>query len=170
MGQYYKVVNITKKEVLSPRVFGDGAKLLEFGGSGGGTMTALAILLADGNGRGGGDLYMPENHPLAELAGSWSGNQIVVTGDYADEGRFGATPDKTLYEAAKKYKDISLHIMELMCCDKYLCKELLEATRWREDMELCPALVKERKSEIPRATVGNASNPHSRLKQSLNPV
>ena len=36
--------------------FGDGLKLLEFASSSCATMTALAILLADGNNRGGGDL------------------------------------------------------------------------------------------------------------------
>lgn len=170
MGQYYKVVNITKKEFLKPRVFGDGAKLLEFGSSGSGTMTALAILLADGNGRGGGDLHMPENHPFTGLVGSWAGNQIVVTGDYADQGRFGASPDKNLYQDAEKYKDISLHVMELMCCDKYLCKQLLEATRWHEDLELCPTLYKERKKEIPRPTGSSVSVPRSRFNQMLNPA
>ena len=170
MGQYYKIVNITKKETLSPGVFGDGLKLMEFGSSGCGTMTALAILLADGNGLGSGDLHIPESQPFAELAGSWAGNQIVVTGDYADEGRFGATPDKTLYETAKKYKDISLHVMELMCCDKYLLKQLLEATRWHEDVELCPALYKERKKGIPRPTGENASSVRNSLNPSLTPA
>lgn len=57
MGQYYKIVNLDKKEFLTPWTFKDGAKLLEFGCSPEGTMTGLAILLASGNGRGGGDLY-----------------------------------------------------------------------------------------------------------------
>lgn len=42
MGQYYYVINVTKKEYLHPHKFFDGLKLLEFGCS--------------SNGRGGGDL------------------------------------------------------------------------------------------------------------------
>lgn len=54
MGQYYYVVNVTKRQFLHPHKFGDGLKLMEFGASGGGTMLGLAVLLADGNGRGEG--------------------------------------------------------------------------------------------------------------------
>ena len=56
MGQYYKIVNVKKKQYLTPHTFGDGAKLMEFGMSANGVLAGLAILLADGNGRGGGDL------------------------------------------------------------------------------------------------------------------
>ena len=56
MGQYYSIVNIDKKEFICPHKFGDGIKLKEFGCSGCGAMTGLAILLADGNGRGGGSV------------------------------------------------------------------------------------------------------------------
>lgn len=57
MGQYYYAINIDKQQYLHPHNCGDGLKLLEFGISSMGTMACLAILLADGNGRGGGDLY-----------------------------------------------------------------------------------------------------------------
>lgn len=57
MGQYYHPINITKKEYLNPHLFGDSLKLLEFSRSEDGVMTALALLLASGNGHGGGDLY-----------------------------------------------------------------------------------------------------------------
>jgi len=60
MGQYYYAINIDKKQYLHPHKCGDGLKLLEFGMSSCGTMSCLAILLADGNGRGGGDLYGPK--------------------------------------------------------------------------------------------------------------
>jgi len=57
MGQYYRIVNLDKKEYLSPYPFDEGAKLLEFGTGKGTLLLALAVLLADGNGRGGGDLH-----------------------------------------------------------------------------------------------------------------
>ncbi len=56
MGQYYKIVNIKKKQYISPYTFGDGSKLMEFSMSANGVLAGLAILLADGNGKGGGDL------------------------------------------------------------------------------------------------------------------
>lgn len=57
MGQYYIAVNLDKKQILIPHACGDGAKLLEFALSSCGLMACMAILLADGNGRGGGDLF-----------------------------------------------------------------------------------------------------------------
>ncbi len=76
MGQYYKIVNLDKRQYLHPHKFGDGLKLLEFGAGGSGTMCGLAILLADGNGRGGGDL-----RSNASVIGSWAGDRIVIAGD-----------------------------------------------------------------------------------------
>lgn len=83
MGQYYRHINIAKRQYLRPHATGDGAKLLEFGSSGSGTMMCLAVLLADGNGRGGGDLRSD-----SPLIGSWAGDPIVIAGDYADPGKF----------------------------------------------------------------------------------
>jgi hypothetical protein len=79
MGQYYRVANITKKQFIHPYKFDDGLKLMEFGASGGGTMMGLAVLLAVGNGRGGGDLHSED-----KIVGSWAGDKIAIIGDYAD--------------------------------------------------------------------------------------
>ena len=143
MGQYYYVVNVDKKEFLYPHKFGDGLKLMEFGSSGCGTMTGLAILLADGNGRGGGDIRSED-----EIIGSWAGDRIVIAGDYADTGRFIKKKDcedlkdeatKTaifvglplnykkvnLHDVARaSFKDISLAVLLAMMDDKYLADEL----------------------------------------------
>ena len=88
MGQYYLVCNIDKQQYLHPHRFDDGLKLLEFGDASCGTMTGLAVLLADGNGRGGGDLR--SKHPFV---GSWAGDRIVIAGDYADAGRWLQGPE-----------------------------------------------------------------------------
>jgi len=106
MGQYYVIVNVDKEEYLHPHKFGEGLKLQEFGPGGDGIMFALAALLADGDGRGGGDLFITsteedfsfdENNyqrfPMSEdeylyvhkLFGSWAGDRIVIAGDYADQ-------------------------------------------------------------------------------------
>ena len=94
MGQYHVIVNETKKQFLHPHKLGDGLKLLEFGCSRDGTMTALALLLSVHNGRGGGDFSGKDPR---ELVGSWAGDSIAIVGDYGDsEGdRFSG-----LYEAA----------------------------------------------------------------------
>lgn len=113
MGQYYKVVNITKKEMIHPHSFGSGMKLMEFSSDGMSVMQGLAILLADGNGRGGGDLG--SDNPLV---GSWAGDQIVIAGDYADEGNFTGN-SKNLYEVSEEFKDISFDVIRALCDDRW---------------------------------------------------
>lgn len=148
MGQYYYVVNLDKKQYLHPHRFGDGSKLLEFGDSMGGTMTALAILLADGNNRGGGDL-----HSENPIIGSWAGDRIVIAGDYADGGKFfkglgledhelqviadecfsegyNKKEEVNLYHVAQKcFEEISAQVIKAMKDDPYLDKELGQRLR-----------------------------------------
>jgi len=115
MGQYYKIVNVKKKQYITPHTFGDGAKLMEFSMSSSGVLAGLAILLADGNGRGGGDLNS-EN----PIVGSWAGDNIVVAGDYADDGKWVKDTDKTLYAVADEQgEDISIEVLDALCDDRY---------------------------------------------------
>ena len=119
MGQYYKIVNIKKKQYITPHTFGDGAKLMEFSMSASGVLAGLAILLADGNGRGGGDL-----HSKNDIIGSWAGDNIVVAGDYADVGKFVKEPEHTLYEvASSEGEDISVKVLEALFDDQYFFSE-----------------------------------------------
>jgi len=119
MGQYYKIVNIKKKQYISPYIFGDGSKLMEFSMSANGVLSGLAILLADGNGRGGGDL-----HSENDIVGSWAGDNIVVAGDYADDGKFVKDVDKNLYSVANiEGEDISLKVLDALCDDKWFLLE-----------------------------------------------
>jgi hypothetical protein len=118
MGQYFKVVNITKKQVMKPLLFGSGSKLMEFSSDRMSIMQGLAILLADGNGRGGGDLNS-EN----PIVGSWAGDQIVIAGDYADEGKFVDDPKINLYTESCEYEDVSFKVIEALCEDNW----------WKED-------------------------------------
>jgi len=163
MGQYYLLVNLDKKQYLHPHRFGDGLKLLEFGCGNSGTMTGLAILLADGNGRGGGDLRSDD-----PIIGSWARDRIVVAGDYADGGKFveGATraelqriaetvftegyqqPERVnLYALAKEtFEDISDKVIRAMLHDDYIREDLRKVaedhrTCWaRPDGPLAPAI------------------------------
>jgi len=148
MGQYYRVVNLDKREFLETWDFGDGAKLLEFGCSGSGIMCALAILLADGNGRGGGDLDLPEEatENQKSIVGSWAGDRIVVSGDYADKGRFFQTIGEphNLFSLCEEgvFLNISEKILEAMCFDSYLKHEIANAMTWRDNQEI-PACLQE---------------------------
>ena len=119
MGQYYKIVNIKKKQYITPHTFGDGSKLMEFSMSASGVLAGLAILLADGNGRGGGDL-----HSTNDIVGSWAGDNIVITGDYADEGKFVKEVDKNLYNVATiEGEDISVKVLKALFDDQYFFSE-----------------------------------------------
>lgn len=141
MGQYHLIVNLDKQQYIHPHNFNDGLKLLEFGCSGSGAMTGLAILLADSNNRGGGDLR--SEHPII---GSWAGDRITITGDYGDEGRWLENIDRgelqtiadeayaegyqqaervNLYAyAQEKFADVSAQVLEAMAEDAYIRDDL----------------------------------------------
>lgn len=152
MGQYYYAVNITKKQYLNPHTFSDGAKLLEFGCSSEGMMTGLAILLSDGNNRGGGDLR--SDNPII---GSWAGDKIVITGDYADDGKFVTEAEKeawvnkvieedrvtkehpfldripNLYQVARRlYQNVSEEVIAAMAEDALVELCLVERGCWNK--------------------------------------
>jgi hypothetical protein len=124
MGQYHYVANLDKKEYVHPHRMGDGLKLLEFGSSGCGTMTGLALLLACSNGRGGGDL-----HSDHKVIGSWAGDRIAIIGDYAEAGDFPGfeNADDSPWENDKGWKDISNEVRAAMSEDGYLNRELRSA-------------------------------------------
>lgn len=105
MGQYWKVFNLDKKECLHPHRFDDGLKFCEFTRSEGGTMSALAVLLAapESMGHGGGD------DKRSEMTGRWAGDRIAIIGDYNDDERWDGAYEKTFDQDGKKaeYLDIS---------------------------------------------------------------
>jgi hypothetical protein len=99
MGQYWKPVNLDKKEFLDPHALGDGLKLVEqiTSNSGGGVQVALMILLAAmPERRGGGDLQQPD-----PFIGRWAGDRIAMVGDYARQGDIPGCPinERWLYAA-----------------------------------------------------------------------
>ena len=155
MGQYYKPINLDKEQFIYTHSLGDGLKLLEFGLSSCGTMTAMAILLADGNGRGGGDLHIKGcSKKLTKLAdeiiGSWAGDRIVIAGDYGDPKKFinrrrykapllqqvannhysGAHAKASkvnVYALAEDhFEDISWKVLAVMCIDSYILETMTE--------------------------------------------
>ena len=102
MGQYHKVYNIDKGEMINGHGINNGLKLIEQVGHDMSTSTALFLVLANSNGRGGGDV---EDH---YLIGSWAGDRIVIQGDYAEESDQGYIKD------VEDYRDISAFVNELL--------------------------------------------------------
>ena len=98
MGQYHKVVNLDARAFLHPHAFGDGLKLLEFGMSAEGTLTALACLIAD----------------TEDVKGPWARQRLVVTGDYGDEGRW--VPERTLYQVVEEFSNAEEAARQLVSC------------------------------------------------------
>ena len=161
MGQYYKIVNIKKKQYITPHTFGDGSKLMEFSMSANGVLAGLAILLADGNGRGGGDL-----HSENDIVGSWAGDNIVVAGDYADAGKFVKEPDQTLYElAGSEGEDISIKVLDALFDDQYFFSEFRKnRAGWSNNSEVDDLIKRKLKdkglSETKKHKIQSSKNPN----------
>jgi len=96
MGQYFLIVNETKKEYINPMNLGGGLKLWELTANR--EVRILPFLLRQSSSSGGGDI---KKH--YKYAGRWAGDRIVVVGDY----------DKSkLYErASKRFKEISKEVI-----------------------------------------------------------
>jgi len=97
MGQFHKLYNIDKKEYVHGHRINNGLKLMEQCGHEKPTSTALWLLLASSNGKGGGDA---KKH---YLVGSWAGDRITIQGDYAEESDKLFIPESEL----DKFQDIS---------------------------------------------------------------
>ena len=104
MGQYHEVYNLDKKERIHPHEIDNGLKLYEQVGHIGSTSTALFALLANSNGRGGGDF------PVHDLIGHWAGDRILVQGDYAEQGDKGYVPIDEL----EAFKNISAQVADML--------------------------------------------------------
>lgn len=104
MGQYHIAYNRTKKEYVHAHRIDNGLKLMEQVGFDKSTSTALFLLLANSNGRGGGDAR------IHDMIGRWAGDAIVVQGDYADQNDPGFIPDSEL----ESYTDISANVLDML--------------------------------------------------------
>ena len=111
MGQYHILVNLTKKQFVHPHRIGNGLKLREQVGWECSTATALVMLLASSNGRGGGDF-----HSSSSLVGSWAGDSVAFVGDYAESDDLAGVDAPTVYNQCDsgKFKDISDKVREMM--------------------------------------------------------
>lgn len=129
MGQYFRAVNKTKKEVVCPWCLGGGAKLWEWAVNPLGAIFVLLLRRSDG--AGGGDFYQygsrfvevydnaPETipRPILEayeaegkpgpdpdsVVGRWAGDEVYLIGDY---------DVSELYEESRGYRNISRELAE----------------------------------------------------------
>lgn len=89
MGQYFKAVNLDKREVVCPWCMDGGAKLWEWAANVQGSIFTLLLRKSDEG--GGGDFYGyhkgcdeggPIHGPVSPIAGRWAGDRVCLVGDY----------------------------------------------------------------------------------------
>lgn len=68
-----KIINLDKRQYLSPEAFGHDDTLEAIADTSQGAMQALVVLCADGNGRGSGDL-----RTVDDIVGTWAGDRIAI--------------------------------------------------------------------------------------------
>lgn len=107
MGQYHKLFNLDKKEFVHGHRIDNGLKLMEQVGFEKCTASALWLLVAASNGRGGGDA---RSNPLI---GRWAGDRVAVIGDYANSDDVAGINAQEVYRD-ESYTDISADVKRLL--------------------------------------------------------
>ena len=110
MGQYFKAVNLDKKEYVCPWCIGAGAKFWEWAANNEGAIFTLLLRKSDEG--GGGDFYGyrkgcdeggPIRCPLSCIAGRWAGDRVALVADY---------DSSKLWDALPRYRNISEQLVE----------------------------------------------------------
>ena len=110
MGQYFKLVNLDKREVICPWCLDGGAKLWEWAANTKGSV--LTLLLRKSDEGGGGDYYGYHKGcdeggaiqcPLSPIAGRWAGDRIALVGDY---------DSSNLWKELPTFRNISRQVVE----------------------------------------------------------
>lgn len=130
MGQYFKAVNLDKREVVCPWCLGGGAKLWEWSAHPQGSI--FTLLLRQSSAGGGGDYFgypqqaaavdrqnpkaileslcsavawegQPIPEALDSIVGRWAGDRVCLVGDY---------DDSDLWEQLPAYRNVSAEIVE----------------------------------------------------------
>jgi len=105
MGQYFKAVNLDKREYVCPWCLSGGAKLWEWAANSQGAIWCLLLRKSDEG--GGGDFYGyrsgnseggPIVGPLSKIAGRWAGDRVCLVGDY---------DSSNVYQETRKMRIIS---------------------------------------------------------------
>lgn len=124
MSQWYKVVNLSKRQYINPKRMGcEHGAMYEFAMDRGlPLMQALALLLKDGAPGCDSSSNIYNGNPYKAMVGSWAGDHIVFAGDYALDGYF--VPEEipkwneiNLYHAidSNMFRDITEECIILVC-------------------------------------------------------
>jgi hypothetical protein len=108
MGQYHKLVNLDKQEVVDPHGIGLFSKQYEHTGIEGSLADAIYLLVMSSPNSGGGDW------PGTVVSGRWCGDRVVVLGDYtmADSIQGYEGDASTLYSEADSWLNISEQVRD----------------------------------------------------------
>jgi hypothetical protein len=107
MGQYHKLINLDKQEVVDPHGLGLGAKQYEQTGTEASLGDAIYLLVMTSPNGGGGDW------PLTDVSGRWAGDRVVVVGDYTREDALPeADKADKLYSESSTWFDITPKVRE----------------------------------------------------------
>lgn len=109
MGQYFKAINLDKKEYVCPWCIGGGAKLWEWAANAQGSV--FTLLLRKSSESGGGDFFGYRKGygegslvPKDGIAGRWAGDRVWLAGDY-DESR--------IWDDLSTYRNISKELVDV---------------------------------------------------------
>ena len=97
MGQYFRLINLDKREYVDPWDVGGRAKLWEW--SANNQCRAIPFLLRQSTEGGGGDIQ--EDY---KIAGRWAGDRIALVGDYDDS--------KLFHIAEQDFRNISKELVK----------------------------------------------------------
>jgi hypothetical protein len=107
MGQYHKLINLDKHEVVEPYGLGLGAKQYEQTGTEASLGDAIYLLVMTSPASGGGDW------PQTDVSGRWAGDRVVVLGDYTSaEALPEADKADKLYSESSTWEDITPKVRE----------------------------------------------------------
>lgn len=89
MGQYFKIVNKTKKEVLEPHIFDSGFNHSEVlaNSSRGSVLQALGLLIST----------CDRDKTRNSLKGRWAGDEIIMVGDYHESELYNKSDNSRWY-------------------------------------------------------------------------
>ena len=119
MGQYYRMINLDKKEVFFIGAL-NGAKLGEICDNN--SMGLVGLLLRQSTKFGGGDYTLDKkdifDYNKNALVGRWAGDRVTLIGDY---------DNSKIYDESNRYKDITRHLI------KFWNKTTIEEEQYEEN-------------------------------------
>lgn len=110
MGQRYMMVNLSRKQFLSPQAFGDDGKLRALMHTGAGSMAALMLLLLSDRAKAALGTTRP-------LIGQWAGDRVMMTGDQAATQASGAAHLEASFCTSAGAHDNLFHVASVLYDD-----------------------------------------------------